>query len=135
VAVFAAVAIATKHKHWYKTPAAVKPIAEPLTELLNTLPAEVLDRIERSSKWFALATGIAIVAGPDIAVELEYRKLVKEGWQPPMQVPPSPPGTPTAFTAEEGTANIPGPVTGPEASKVPPAGSANPATVIPPSDL
>src|SRR5947209_16046953 len=49
VAVFAAVGVVSKHKHWHKSSTQVKPIAEPLTELLNTLPAEILDRIERSS--------------------------------------------------------------------------------------
>jgi len=132
VAVFAAIGVATKHRHWNKSSTQVKPIAEPLTELLNTLPAEVLDRIERSSKWFALATGLALVAGPDIAIELEYRKMVKQGWQAPIPNSTSPV---TPIAKDVGTTSVIAEPIHPEVPTVTPAASQNPLAVQAALDL
>jgi hypothetical protein len=90
-AVFGTVAVATKHRHWLKQTKDVGPIAEPLTRMLNTLPIEVIDRLERYADPLLLCYGLYQVCGKDIMIELELRKLEKERGTQSVATETSPP--------------------------------------------
>lgn len=77
-ALFGGIAVATKHRHWVKKTDELTPISGPLTRMLNSLPAEVIDRLERHADPLLLCWGIYQVCGKDIAIERELRKLEKE---------------------------------------------------------
>lgn len=111
-AIFGTVSLVTGHSHWRKTIDKVEPISTPLTEMLNNLPAEILDRIERNACLASLIYGIAIVAGPDIAIEMQARKMMKEGWKPPnvtSQFANEPTNTVTETQSSPGTIVAPPP--------------------------
>ncbi len=118
-AAFGGISVLTRHKHWQKTTDRVKPIAEPLTQLLNTLPAEIVDRLEKHAMWLSLAYGAAVVMGPDVMVELEFRKLQKQAR-----------GNSGGFIPA-GTAGAPSPAPPP----APPAAAAQVAGIAPEPDL
>jgi len=65
----------TGHKHWQKTKDRVKPLSEPLTEWLNTLPAEIVEKVQKCILPVSMAYGASILVIPDLMVEMEFRKL------------------------------------------------------------
>lgn len=119
---FGAVSVATKHKHWRKTPEQVKPIVEPLTEWLNTLPAEIIEKFEKYAPWVLTLYGCSQVIVPDVLIELELRRMENERRMGGVSGTYGPAQT-------SGTAAAPVPAGNPE---TPPA---NPAVVAPSPDL
>lgn len=61
---FGGVAMLTSHPHWIVTPKQAEPITEPLTRMLNSLPAAVVERIEKHLDPLLLAYGATVVILP-----------------------------------------------------------------------
>jgi hypothetical protein len=59
--------------------------------MLNTLPIEVIDRLERYADPLLLCYGLYQVCGKDIMIELELRKLEKERGTQSVATETSPP--------------------------------------------
>ena len=61
---FGGVAMLTQHPHWIVTPKQAEPITEPLTRMLNSLPAAIVERIEKHLDPLLLAYGATVVILP-----------------------------------------------------------------------
>lgn len=88
---FGAIATTTGHDHWERTDKQVKPIAEPLTRMLNSLPPNIVEMLGRHIDPALLAIGLYSVAAPSIKLEMQMRR---ENAPTPQRTPSaSPPPT------------------------------------------
>jgi hypothetical protein len=71
---FGAVAVATKHEHWLKTPDEVEPIVGPLCRMIEELPPKTLKAFEKHFNLVALVGGAGILIGTDVIAEVKIRK-------------------------------------------------------------
>ena len=78
VGLFGLVAVATDHAHWLKDREEVIPITGPLNAWIDSLPSKTLKRIEKNLAPCLFAIGCAVVAGPDIAMEIKIRARDKD---------------------------------------------------------
>ena len=78
VGLFGLVAVATGHEHWLKERDDVLPMTGPLNAWIDQLPAKTLKRVEKNLAPALFAVGCAIVAGPDIAMEIRLRAQLKK---------------------------------------------------------
>lgn len=92
-AVFGAVAVLTKHKHWSKTTDKVEPISAPLCEWINSMDPETVERLQKYLLPMSVLTGVVAVVTPDIMVEIELKKLVDAQRR---GLPSSPPHAPSS---------------------------------------
>lgn len=73
VGLFGLVAVATAHEHWLKDRVDVLPITEPLKAAVKQLPPKTLKKLEKNLAPAMVVAGLAIVVGPDVAVEMRLR--------------------------------------------------------------
>ncbi len=92
-AIYGVISVLTKHKHWQKTTDRVKPITEPLTEWINSMEPQTVEKLQSLLLPASVITGIVTVSTPDILIEMEFRKQLKMAMAgAPMMPPPAPVG-------------------------------------------